>query len=910
MTVINKRGKSEMREKALNWLAKVSAKHPVIIVAFTLIITIIAAGLSENLKLEMQFKNLMPQDHKMVQEFNNIVDNFSTATMIIVAAKGDENELKMFADELAPKLRAMKKYVQRVDYRIEKDFYLKHGLMLQKEKDLKNSIDIYTDLSLLPFVKHLNDNFEKTYVYDDESISTKEKENNAVKFLDGIKSFLFSLENYTVNGNKLSKEAARKTVDEFLIGDEYMISQDKNMILMFARPTFSLNEVDKVILAENEIDSLIFSVAEKYPSIFAGTTGTMALSRDETMAASEDMYITSILAFAIIIALFIISFRMWVAPVLAGIVLIIGIMWSMGFTAITLGSLNIMTSMFAVILMGLGIDFSIHIITVYTESRAEGKSINEAIKNTLNKSGKGIITGGITTAMAFLTLIVSETDGMKEFGIVAGTGVLFCLLVTILVLPSLLAIRDKILMKIRKEKFRAKSTEFVYLGRITEKIGNRPILYLVVMGVITIGFLIAATQITFDYNYLNMEPEGLTSIKLQDDMEDKFDVTPDFSLMTTNSVEESREISEQAKDLKIVGMVTGISDYVPSLQEQKDRTTYLNKIRNSLENNTKISKLTSHEYDLFIDQLNRLDDNIIEMAQLSFMGGQDKVDRKCKELIGNIEEEDNKTLIEKITRVMNHDRNKTVENLNFFAEQYAPYFRDKALNMASTEPITMQSLPENIVDQFSNADRTKFLVTVYPKEGVWKDLEFLERFTNQMSNINERMTGMPSIFYVLIGEIAEDGEVAFLLTTVVIFLLLLWDFRKFRYAIFAMIPLVIGAIWMVGIMCLSGIELTMVNVMGLPLILGIGIDDGVHILHRYQIEGRNKIKTIFQSTGKAVLLTSLTTMMAFGSLFFATYRGLGSLGITLFIGVGTCFLTTIFIMPAIIALIDKKVIVK
>ena len=895
-----------MREKALDWLANISAKRPGTILLIALVITIIASGLSENLKLEMQFKNLMPQDHKMVKEFNEVVDNFSTATMIIVAAKGKENELKMFADELAPKIKAMKKYVQRLDYKVEKDFFLKHGLMLQKTKDLKNSVDIYKDLSLLPFITHLNDNFEKTYVYDNESISTKEKENNAVMFLDGIKTLLLTMENYSQNGDSLTAKTAENAVDKFLIGDEYILSQDKDMLLMFARPTFSLNEVDKVILAENEIDSVITSVADKYPSVFAGTTGTMALSRDETVAASADMYITSLIAFALIIALFIISFRMWVAPLLAGIVLIIGIIWTMGFTAVTLSSLNIMTSMFAVILMGLGIDFSIHLITVYTEERSEGKSIAEAVRNTLHKSGKGVITGGVTTAMAFLTLLVSETDGMREFGIVAGSGVLFCLFATILVLPSLLILRDKILMKIKKENLKARSTEFVFLGGLAEKISRRPVLYLSLTGVVTIILLIAASRITFDYNYLNMEPVGLTSLKLQDDMEEKFDATPDFSLMTTNSVDESRRITDEAKDLKIVGMVSSISEYIPSKEEQEKRRPYLEEIRTSLQNNTRVDNLTAAQYDTFVDELYRLEDNIVELAQLSYMGGQDKVDRKCKEITGDLESKDNKSLISKIVEVMGVDKNKTVANLNKFTSQYEPYFRKEALGMASPDEITLNTLPDNIVDQFANADRSKFLVTVYPTQGVWKDLEFLKRFTNQMDKISDRMTGLPSIFYVLIGEIAQDGELAFMLTVVVIFLLLLWDFGKVKYALYAMIPLVVGAIWMAGIMKLAGLQLTMVNVMGLPLILGIGIDDGVHILHRYQIEGHNKIRAIFNSTGKAVLLTSLTTMLAFGSLFFATYRGLGSLGIALFIGVGACFLTTVFIMPAVIQLMDNK----
>ena len=103
---------------------------------------------------------------------------------------------------------------------------------------------------------------------------------------------------------------------------------------------------------------------------------------------------------------------------------------------------------------------------------------------------------------------------------------------------------------------------------------------------------------------------------------------------------------------------------------------------------------------------------------------------------------------------------------------------------------------------------------------------------------------------------------------------------------------------MMGIMNILGLKLNMMNIMVLPLIIGIGIDDGIHIMHRYIIE--KDLDIVFKSTGKAILLTSLTTMLAFGSLWFSTYRGLGSLGISLFIGAATCFLATLFIIPLIL----------
>ena len=122
----------------------------------------------------------------------------------------------------------------------------------------------------------------------------------------------------------------------------------------------------------------------------------------------------------------------------------------------------------------------------------------------------------------------------------------------------------------------------------------------------------------------------------------------------------------------------------------------------------------------------------------------------------------------------------------------------------------------------------------------------------------------------------------------------------------AMVPLAAGAVWMVGLMKLTGQQFTVVNVMGLPMILGIGIDDGVHIVHRWIAEGKNRVFVVFASTGKAILLTTLTTMFAFGSLVFSIYRGFGHLGAALFVGVAACFLTTILIVSGIIGFLNRK----
>ena len=182
----------------------------------------------------------------------------------------------------------------------------------------------------------------------------------------------------------------------------------------------------------------------------------------------------------------------------------------------------------------------------------------------------------------------------------------------------------------------------------------------------------------------------------------------------------------------------------------------------------------------------------------------------------------------------------------------------------------------------------------------------MRRFDAQLTQVHPNITGVPPLFLRLIDYIARDGLWATVLTIFIVILLLWIDFRSLRMALLGIIPLLVGGIWMVGILKSLGMTLNFINVMGLPMIVGIGIDDGVHLLHRYKYEGFNKTPLVLKSTGKAILLTSLTTMAGFGSLMLGTYRGFASLGMLLAIGVAACFLTTVLFLPAIIGLTQRK----
>ena len=948
-----------MRDKMFQKLADLHTNHPWRMLAVVVFLTIVFVGFAEHLEVTMRWSDLLPSGDTRTEEFNKVIDEFTSATSLVVVVQGEETQIKAFADSLAPRIlelydsesndkfqkqlekkentikkleakggkesrmavlqeeaksfreRIDFKLFKRVDYKNEIDFLKNHGLLLIKKEDLDNIKDIFFDPNLDGLLFNLNTSMEKEYVGREESISTRQKEDEAVALLNGIENLLLRLKE-AAQGTNLSAEKIEEVSDRLLFGDPYFLSYDKKALVMNAIPNFSMLDLDLIVVGTDKVQESIDELMTKFPGVQAGLTGFIAVGRDEMYYSERSLGVTTGIAIVAIILLLIVSFRMWVAPLLAIGNLLVGLIWAVGLAAIIVGQLNIMTQMMAVILLGLGIDFSIHIMSGFTEWRASGENIHGALEKTFKKTGKGITTGGFTTAAAFLAMTISHSRGMKEMGLVTGFGLLAILISTFLFLPALLVFRERI--RIKRQRKRKESQEatvqqditFRFLGRSCSWMGKHFVFTLIVSVLVTALFVWQGLKIEFDHNYMNIEPKGLTSITLQDTVLEKFDMSMDYALILSGDTDESRQIGERARDLSTVAMTEDISLYLPSAEQQKERVPLVLDVIESIKSSTLKSLIGPADIAFLTSEIERLEMNIMEIQDMAFLGGQDKVDTKCKEIVGDPENPSSQNIVQELLVVLEEQANPVSEGLSEFQRNFAPYFKDSVLNMGSTESLQMSDLPVSILDRYGNRDRNQFLVTVFPASHIWKDAEFLRRFVEDLERVSNKATGMPPVFAALVKVIGRDGRNAMILTLFVVFFLLWADFRNPLHALMAMIPLAVGVFWMVGLMKISGMKMTVMNVMGFPLILGIGIDDGVHAIHRWRHEGKGQIWTVFSSTGKAILLTSLTTMIAFGSLVFSIWRGFGQLGGALFLGVGACFLTTVVILPGIFGLLERK----
>lgn len=882
-----------MKNKILKLIAGWSYRHPWIVIWSFILLGIIAIFPASNLKISPSWKDLLPQDSPSVKEYNRIIEEYSSATTIYVVFDGSEEKTIAAANELVDSLKN-DSLIRKIDYRIPGDFFMKNGLLLEKTKNLENSKVIFTDANLLRLIENLNNSLEKTYVYsqDEEILSSREKRDNAIRTLEGIKQFLATLEEYQKNRNPPEK-LIQETADKFLIGDDYYLSYDRKMLLIIVYPNFLATNASKCMEITHRIRRIGNDIIENSDSLKMGLTGIVPLSSDEYDSIMGPMTILTFISLILVIILFIIFFRLWASSLFAGLVIVEAVILTAGIASITYGYLNIMTAMFGVILIGLLIDFSIHIISNFQERMHKGEKLNDAIEETLLKVGGGIFTGGATTAIAFAALAVSSNRGMREFGVIVGIGLFLGMLSTLFLLPSILVLY----YRNRESSFKIGSA-WNKLGNFGVTLSRKSLMILILLILISSLLFFQGRKIKFDYDMLNIEPTGMESVVYHKKIMEKFDLTPDNALLTSDNIEEIRKRVEEAKKFGIIAMVKSITNYLPSEERQVKNKKIIKNVRKKFKQKRRIKKYGEKEINQFIAELDTLWMNIVEISVLSFQKGQSRVEDKCYELVENPGDSLSKDYLKNLTGKLRDNPDRAEKSINKLQNDMYPEMHERFEKLLHPEYLTISKIPKSIKSKFISKDSTEYLTTLFADSYLW-NLKKLRIFNRIVKKIDPEITGDPVIFLRIIKMIKKDGKIALIVASLLIFVLLLIDFKNPFIAGATMVPLVIAIIWLFAIMELLGLKLNVVNIMALPLILGIGIDDGVHFVHRYLSEGKNIFKS-YSSTGKAAFLTTVTTSACFGILSFQPHRGMASMGIMLFIGISLCWITTVLFLAPVL----------
>jgi hopanoid biosynthesis associated RND transporter like protein HpnN len=637
---------------------------------------------------------------------------------------------------------------------------------------------------------------------------------------------------------------------------------------------------------------LVELVKTEVPGVNAGITGEPVLEHDEMLQSERDTTVASIASLLICALIFIYGYQETGRPVKATFCLIIGLGYTMAFATLTVGHLNIHTITFVPILIGLAIDYGVHLISRYEEELRRGRTEQNALLKAIVYTGQGIFTGAFTTAGAFLALVMTDFKGIQEMGIICGGGLLVCLVPMMTMLPVLL-------LKGRQNVLDHETSDLAERrARIENLWLQRPFL----VTCVTVALCaLAATQIRkvyFDYNLLHMQSAGLPAVEFEKKLLNSADKSVLFGAVIASNLDQALTLEKRIKELPVVENIESITRFLT--EDQTRKLAMVGEIKSNLagisfpdpdRSPVELAGLSSTLYSLY-GYLGAANDEVeTNEPALSrqLLSLRDAVGQLRREMLHGAEPElkANSLKLAAFQQAFFEDVQETFQTLK---------------SQDNRAPLRVQDLPQQLRDRFIGATG-KYLLMVYPKKDLWQRA-YQKEFIDQINTVDPNVTGTPIQLYYYTYLLKKSYEEAARYSLIAIVILVLIHFRSPLSLALTLVPVGVGFVWLGGLMGYFGIPLNPANIMMLPLVIGIGVTNGIHILNRYAEEQTPNI--LARSTGKAVLVSGLTAIAGFGSLILAKHQGIQSLGYVMSAGLATCMIAGLTFLPALLNLLTHR----
>jgi hopanoid biosynthesis associated RND transporter like protein HpnN len=707
----------------------------------------------------------------------------------------------------------------------------------------------------------------------------------------GATGFLHEPEKYQSPWRSVLPEQAGQT--DLLAKPQYFFNKEESLAFLLCRPA---REKEGFAYSQKSIDTLrtlLTKLRDRYADLEIGLTGLPVLENDEMIASQNDSNTASWLALIGVALLYLVVYRGFRYPFMTVAALLVGTCWALGWLTLTVGHLNILSSAFAVMLIGMG-DYGVLWVTRFTQERRDGAKLHEAMKKTAWNVGPSILTAAVATTFSFYAAMLADLKAVAELGWIAGSGVLFCAISCILIVPALLTLFDG---RFQKELDALNDQPILSLKDHAD--GHRKwlpgllrwpraVVACSVLSTLLLGWL--ALHIPYDHNLLNMQDPKLPSVQWEQRLMDQTVGASWHALSFTTTPEEALALKARYEQLPEVSHVVEVASLVP--REQDRKREMMQNVQLRLRRLPKRGELIEHAK----PNLASLQDCCSSV--LSVLA---RIEGKSPD-VANLRSSVHSLRVQLLTR--------GTDATAYALQQYEQFMaRDLAddlhrLRDASTPgKIDVEDLPMNLRERYIGKNG-KWLLRVFCKESLW-NFEPLQRFVSQVRSVDSEATGKP--FTTLEGLIAMRngflwaGLYAFLAMVVV----LLLDFGSVKHTLVSLLPLGMGMIASLGLMQLFGFPLNPANMIAFPLILGVGADNGVHVLHDFRSRDRSRRYRLSLSTGRGIMVSALTTILGFGTLMIAQHRGMASLGLLLTVGVTCCMFTALVFLPAMLGILSE-----
>jgi hopanoid biosynthesis associated RND transporter like protein HpnN len=872
-----KKDKGHSRQVSTWWINLVQGHASTVLIATLLATAAVLLYLQQNFRINTDLNGMISEKlrfQKVEKEFSKAFPQFSDT--IVVVIDGDTPEQAVSACKLmAASLRKETGIFKTVYEPGGDDFFEKNGLLYLSRTQLEDLADKLANAQ--PLIAFLSNDLSLRGLFSVLEMILSHKEADGIN--DKSMNQLF--------------DGIRKTFDGVIDHHKYVMSWES---LMFGEKQAEEQRRQFIVLqpyldasgvsTEASLEALRRTAKElnidRANGVNMSITGDVALSYENLQTVKNSTGAATFISLVLVGIIFFVglgSGRMVFASLLT---LVMGLIWTTGFAIAFVGSLNLISITFAVLFIGLGIDYSIQFCLRYKELIMTGYSESDGITTTARGVGRSLLLSCITVAVGFYSFVPTAYAGVAELGLISGSGMFISFFMTITVLPALLTV------------FRTKKRKgwFLSAGQTLSSIPYKyPRAIITAAVILGLGSIPLLSRVYFDYNPLDLYSKTSESVNTIKELFRNPETQPWTISVLTNSKQKAESLAERLARLKEVKMALTISDFVPDKQSEK-----LGIISDVLLfmppdlGNTKMKHLS---YKQKVKALNGFERALRASLLSSPKGKHPDIGlmyasvRKFKSLL---------TDPVKGNRAFSDLEKGLLLNLPGLFKSL-----EKSLSARS---FVESDLPRQLADQFVSADG-RYRIQVFPRENIM-NTDALKRFVRAVRQIAPDATDSPVTIYESGRAVVSSFKQAILYALIFIILFLLIELRSFYVTALILIPLMFAIALTGAASVLLDIPLNFANVIVVPLLLGIGVHSGIIFILRFLNEPPFDGNMLRTSTARAILFSELTMIVSTGSLSFSPHRGIASMGILLTICLSFLIVSILILLPALIEIYRRR----
>lgn len=631
-------------------------------------------------------------------------------------------------------------------------------------------------------------------------------------------------------------------------------------LVVLVHPTGTSSDLDFADAVVEQVRGDVAAVFAEPGKTWSGAgmswniVGPYTVKAEERRTIRRDMVKSGTFGVLGVVLILYLLFRSARAVLTLLVPLLCGVAWSMACTQLVLGRLNTITSLISTVVVGMGIDAGIHFLTRVREEQGDGDD-REAISRAFGNLIAPLLVAAGTTLGAFAVMSSSRFPAFQEFGLIAGMGVALCLLAMVTVYPAVLLLAGV-------KRVRSPGAERPGGGLLVRLLLGRPGLVLACVAAISVAAGVVAPKAQFENSTRRLQSDRSRELYEADTflISDIFGKDIHAGVLVVDTLEQARQVLEAARGVQAKKASAGQKSVVADLLAAPDL----------------------------------LPDPAIDVE-------------KRKQAIAALTEDVPERTWDKLDQ---RAEGKDGE------EGLSPEDARLLKRMLKAGPVSLDAMPQAVLGKIRSKDG-RFAVYAYPNfdaADIAKGLEFMAEtaeYTEGIPALKDSgavFVGETTVYALMYKLMQSEAPTVLGLALALISVLVLAQMRSFGRTLLTLVPLLLGMLWLVGVMAATGVRFTLFNVPILPAILGIGVDNGVYLTDRIS-RMRHELGGLAHAlgeTGAAIAAATATTVMGFAAFIIADSGGLRGIGVLAVLGISIAAVTALMVLPSLAALVRRR----